>query len=50
MTDTQVLRKKVTESCKEVLTKEIKNGRLNQEEIKNLIINRVGRDIEEEFR
>jgi hypothetical protein len=49
MTDNQVLRKKITQSCISSLEERTWKGRLTQEEIQNIIVSEVVKVIKDEY-
>jgi len=48
MTDTQVIRKKISQNCINSIEEKIKKNRLTPEEIQNIVISEITKVIKEE--
>ena len=49
MTDTQVIRKKLSQACISSLEKRINKSRISQDDIKNIILSEVTKVIRDEY-
>ena len=49
MTDTQVIRKKISQNCISSLEKRINKSRISQDDIKNIIVSEVAKVARDEY-